>query len=188
MLGRGGGDHFGDLAAFRGIAEINGVGPEVQLQANHLATAAPEVDLGEGRVIEGIDGEESHQAIGVLLNLRRRKFIFPSCPGRHIRGFQMQRGQAVEIGAGEDYSLGDVGLIEGAYRVRGENGGRVIGGEALADLSYRAKGINKFTFVNLRLLGSNRSGGIFSLAASFQQVHAQQPQVAVQLPFRGDVS
>jgi hypothetical protein len=32
-------------------------------------------------------------------------------------------------------------------------------------VSYRAKGINKFTFVNLRLLGSNRRGGIFLLAA-----------------------
>jgi hypothetical protein len=32
-------------------------------------------------------------------------------------------------------------------------------------LSYQAKGINKFTFVNLRLLGSNRPGGIFLLAA-----------------------
>jgi hypothetical protein len=32
-------------------------------------------------------------------------------------------------------------------------------------VSYRAKGINKFTAVNLRLLGSNRRGGIFLLAA-----------------------
>jgi hypothetical protein len=34
-------------------------------------------------------------------------------------------------------------------------------------VSYRAKGINKFTFVNLRLLDSNRREGIFLLAASF---------------------
>lgn len=32
-------------------------------------------------------------------------------------------------------------------------------------VSYRAKGINKFTFVNLRLPDSNRPGGIFLLAA-----------------------
>jgi hypothetical protein len=32
-------------------------------------------------------------------------------------------------------------------------------------LSYRAKGINQFTFVNLPLLGSHRIAGIFSLAA-----------------------
>jgi hypothetical protein len=32
-------------------------------------------------------------------------------------------------------------------------------------VSYRAKGINKFTAVNLRLLDSNRIGRIFLLAA-----------------------
>jgi hypothetical protein len=32
-------------------------------------------------------------------------------------------------------------------------------------VSYRAKGINKFTPVNLRLLGSNRREAIFLLAA-----------------------
>jgi hypothetical protein len=40
-------------------------------------------------------------------------------------------------------------------------------------VSYRAKGINKFTFVNLRLPDSNRREGIFLLAASFQQVRAR---------------
>jgi hypothetical protein len=53
--------------------------------------------------------------------------------------------------------------------------------QSLRLLGYRAKGINRFTFVNLRLLGSDRRGWIFLLVASFQQVHAQQPQVAVQL-------
>ena len=55
-------------------------------------------------------------------------------------------------------------------------------------VSYRAKGINKFTFVNLRLLGSNRRGGIFLLAALLSTGSRQQPQVAAQHPFRGDVS
>jgi hypothetical protein len=45
---------------------------------------------------------------------------------------------------------------------------RFVKGEELHSssmVSYRAKGINKFTPVNLRLLGSNRAGGIFLLAA-----------------------
>ena len=55
-------------------------------------------------------------------------------------------------------------------------------------VSYRAKGINKFTPVNLRLLGSNPRGGIFLLAALVSTSSPTAPQVAAQHPFRGDVS
>jgi hypothetical protein len=52
-------------------------------------------------------------------------------------------------------------------------------------VSYPPKGINKFTPVNLRLPGSNRLGGIFLLAASFQQVHPQQPPGCCAAPVPG---
>ena len=55
-------------------------------------------------------------------------------------------------------------------------------------VSYRAKGINKFTPVNLRLLGSNRIERIFLLAALVSTGSPTARQVAVQHPFRGDVS
>jgi len=55
-------------------------------------------------------------------------------------------------------------------------------------VSYRAKGINKFTAVNLRLLYSNRLERIFLLAASFSAGSRAATAVAAQHPFRGDVS
>jgi len=39
----------------------------------------------------------------------------------------MEGRQAIEIGAGEDYSLGNVSLIEGRDGVGGKDGGRVVG-------------------------------------------------------------
>jgi hypothetical protein len=44
----------------------------------------------------------------------------------------MKRGQAVKISAGQDHSFGNMGLIEGSYRISGKNSRRVIGREALA--------------------------------------------------------
>lgn len=56
-------------------------------------------------------------------------------------------------------------------------------------VSYSAKGINRFTAVNFAgCQAAAESAGFSPSRLSIQQVHPQQPQVAVQFPFWGVVS
>src|SRR5580692_7616823 len=52
----------------------------------------------------------------------------------------MQRGRAVKISAGQNHSFGNIGLIEGAYRISGKTaGGSLDGGTRLLDGIAREK-------------------------------------------------
>src|SRR5262252_8063312 len=90
-------------------------------------------DLVDGGVDEGIDRKKSDKASGIFCDLCSREFVFKTRPGGDLGRFQMQGRQAIEISAGEDYSLGNVSLIEGGDGVGGEDGGRFVGFQALTD-------------------------------------------------------
>ena len=99
-FGSGGCEDRGDLASVARILHVDSGSSEVQLQADELLTSFPMPDLIDGEILQGVDGQKSHQTCWKFGNLRCRKLVFTSCECCDVRDLRTKRGRTPKIGAG----------------------------------------------------------------------------------------